>query len=98
MFVSVTKPKLVNPAAYLYMSLNKDVGIAFIVSLILVSMILTLIARTGKRILQKSWKDTNYIEWTRSVMDSLNVATSHGVEKFPKQDSMKALFTRYSSS
>lgn len=89
------KPKLVNPAAYLYMSLSRSVWFAFLLSFIVVSMILTLIARTGRRTIRKSWKDKHYIDLTRSFMDSLNVATTHGIEKFPKQESMKTLLTRY---
>lgn len=92
--VTVPKPKLINPAAYLYMSLNQHIWIAFLCSFILVSIILTVVAKIGKRILKKSWKDHKYIELPRSFMDSLNVATSHGIEKFPEQDSMKTLFSR----
>lgn len=73
------------------MSLGRSVFLSFI----LVSMILTLIARTGKRTLKRLWKDENYLNLTRSFLDSLNVATVHGIEKFPKQDSMKTLFVRY---
>lgn len=79
------------------MSLDRNVWFAFLFSFIVVSMFLTIISRTGRRTLKKSWKDKNYINLTRSFMDSLNVATTHGIERFPKQDSMKTLLTRYNS-
>lgn len=90
----VPKSKLVNPAAYLYMSLSQSVWGALLFSFILVSVILTFLATIGKRIMKKSWKDEKYIDLTRSFMNALDVATSHGIEKFPTQDSMKALFSR----
>ncbi|XP_037052444.1 uncharacterized protein LOC119085982 [Bradysia coprophila] len=91
----VPKPTLVNPAAYLYMSLSRNVWMAFLFSFISTSIIMTLTARTGKRFLKKSWNDKLYIDFSRSFLDSMNVATLHGIEKFPKQDSIKSLFTSW---
>lgn len=68
---------------------------ALIVSFILISTLLTILARIGRKMFKKSWKDKNYVELTRSFLDSMNVATVHGIEKFPKQDSMKTLLSRY---
>lgn len=51
-----------------------------------------MLAKIGKKWMKNSWKDLVYVDFSRSIIDALDVATSHGIEKFPKQNSMRALF------
>lgn len=91
-FFPVPKPELLNAASFLYLSISADVWCATVVSLIVMSLCFTILAKVGKQWMQNSWKDLVYVEFSRSMLDALDVATSHGLEKFPKQNSMRALF------
>lgn len=90
-FCSVPKPKLLNAASFLYLSIGADVWCATVVSLIVMSLCFTILAKVGQKWMNNSWKDLVYVDFTRSILDAIDVATSHGLEKFPKQHSMRIL-------
>lgn len=89
------KPKLINPASFLYLSIGADVWCATVISLFLMSMCFTILAKVGQKWMTNSWKDKVYVDFSRSIMDALDVATSHGLEKFPKMNSMRTLFNGF---
>lgn len=90
-FFLVPKPQLLNAASFLYLSIGADVWCATVVSLIVMSLCFTILAKVGKKWMNNSWKDSVYVDFSRSILDAIDVATSHGLEKFPKQNSMRFL-------
>lgn len=89
----VPKPKLLNPASYLYLSLSENNWYGFAVSFIVMTLCFTIFTRVGRKFMD-SWNDLAYVDFSRSLMDVLDAATSHGLTKFPKQHSMKFLVNR----
>lgn len=90
----VPKPHLLNPASYLYMSLSASDWYGFAVSLIVMTLSFSIITKIGRRFIG-SWSDLMYDSFSRSLMDALDMATSHGLAKFPKEHSMKFLLNRF---
>lgn len=90
----VPKPKALNPAAYLYLSLNSNDWCGFGVSLIIMTMCFTMFTKIGRR-LNDSWKDYVYNDLTRSSIDALNIVTNHGLAKSPVENTMRLLVNRF---
>lgn len=94
----VPKPKSINPAAYLYLSLNTIDWYGFVVSLITMTICFTLFTRIGTMIkagIKDSFKDYVYSDATRSLLDTLNIVTNHGLAKFPEESTMRLLMIRF---
>lgn len=90
----VPKPETLNPATYLYKSTGVEVGWSVLISMIATSIILTVIARTGRKLMNKSWADLVYVSLSRSSIDTFGIVTSQSLVKFPKETSMKSLILR----
>lgn len=90
----VPKPKALNPAAYLYLSLNSNDWYGFVVSLIAMTICLTLFTKVGRKI-RDSFKDYVYNDSTRSLIDALNMVTNHGLAKCPQENTMRLLVNRF---
>lgn len=89
----VPKPRPLNPAAYLYLSLNANDWYFFLLSLILMTMCFTWFTRIGMLVIDP-WVDVVYRKFSRSLMDALDMATNHGLVKFPKEQCLKFLVNR----
>lgn len=87
----VPKPESLNPATYLYKSLNVVVGCSVVISLIVLSFIVTIFARIGRKLKKKSWNGLVYIAFSRSLFDTFGICTAQSL-KFPKEHSVKYLF------
>lgn len=86
----VPKPESLNPATYLYKSLNVVVGCSVVISLIVLSIILTIFGRMDRKIKKKSWNGLVYVAFSRSLFDTFGICTAQSL-KFPKEYSIKYL-------
>lgn len=90
----VPKPKTLSPASYLYLSLSVKDWYGFIMSLIVMALCFTLFTKIGSHLFG-SWNDSVYNDFRRSMMDALDMATNHGLNKFPKENAIKLLVYRF---
>lgn len=84
----VPKPTKLNEATAIYTTLSYPVWIVFGFWFIMTGFLLWGIAKT--KILIKN----RYISLIRSFLDITNVATSHGLDNFPDQNSVKVVLLR----
>lgn len=87
----VPKPDSLNPATYLYKSINGVVGLSVIACLIVVSILLSIFGRIGRKSKSKAWNDVVYIDFIRALFDTIGVFTAQSLQKFPKEHSMRYL-------
>lgn len=90
----VPKPKFVNPASYLYLSINANGWYGFAGSLIVMSLCFWIFTKIGKTFIG-TWRDLVYDDFSRSLLDAIDMATCHGLAIYPKQHSMKFLVNRF---
>lgn len=89
----VPKPKILSPASYLYLSLNVNDWYGFIMSLVAMAFCFTVFTKIGLNLFG-GWNDSVYEDFGRSMVDALDMATNHGLSKFPRENSMKLLVYR----
>lgn len=92
------KPNELNPATYLYKSINGIVGCSILTSLFGLSIIFTICGRIGRAIKGKFWIDLVHIGFSRSLFDTFGIFTGQSLLKFPKEHSMKSLFFRFTTT
>lgn len=88
----VPKPESLNPATYLYKSINGIVGCSVVILWIVMSIIMPIFGRIGRKFKGKSWNDSVYLAYSRSFFDTFGIFTSQSLTKFPREQTMKSLF------
>lgn len=86
---------MLSAATFLYLSIGADVWCATVVSLIVMSLCFTILTSMGKKLMENSWMDFVYVDFSRALLDALDVATSHGLIRFPKENSIRFLLYGY---
>lgn len=87
----VPKPESLNPATYLYKSINGIVGCSVAISWLVMSIILTIFGRIGGKFKEKSRNDLFYRSCRRSLFDLFGIFTGQPLKMFPRDHSMKYL-------
>lgn len=88
----VPKPESLNPATYLYKSINGIVGCSVLISWIVMSSIMSIFGTVGRKLKGRSWNDFVYIGYSRSFFDTFGIFTGQSLTTFPREQSMKPLF------
>lgn len=76
----VPKPKKLNEATAIYKALSPSVWLLFLFFFLLSSVLLNCFSKMEKLLYQR---DSQYLDFTRAVMETINTATSHSVHRFP---------------
>lgn len=76
----VPKPKKLHEATAIYTALNTHVWLLFLSFLLLSSIALNFISKMEKRFYQR---ESHYVDFTWTLIETVNVATSHSVHRFP---------------
>lgn len=89
----VPKPKKLNEATAIYTALSTSVWSLFLCFLLLSSILLNLISKIEKALFQRV---SQYTEFSRATLETINIATSHSVHRFPSNGkaSIQILLTR----
>lgn len=91
----VPKPQKLNEATAIYTALGLTVRLMFAIFFILSSILLNFISKMEKLLYHR---DSQYVDFVRAVMDTISIATSHSVDRFPsqkKQFPVKILLIRW---
>lgn len=89
----VPKPYRLNEVTAIYLSFEKWVWVCFLCSAVLTGFLLTWMAKVGTQI-DRRYK-TVFAEGSRSVLEIISTATSHGFHANHKQTSINILLIRY---
>lgn len=88
----VPKPKKLNEASAIYTALNTSVWLLFLFFFLLSAILLTFISKLEKRLYRR---ESHYLEFTRALLETINIATSHSVHRFPNgQVAVKIILIR----
>lgn len=91
----VPKPKAVNPATYIYIALESQVWLNYLVYMMVTGFLLTLLTVLGIKVNKDHWVSSNFVYLSSSFTEVINIATSHGLKRFPLQKPLKILLMRY---
>lgn len=88
----VPKPRKLNEASAVYTTLSTFVWILFLCFFLLSTILLNSISRMEKSLYRR---ESQYIDFTRALMETINTVTSHAVYRFPSgQKSLQILLSR----
>lgn len=91
----VPKPMPLNEALNIYLSLNAEVWLHFVLSIIGFILLLCGISKLGILLFgAQQWRDRGWSDLSMSAMNAVNMATAHGVARFPHRHTVKILLTR----
>lgn len=91
----VPKPMPLNEALNIYLSLNSEVWLYFLLSTIGFILLLSGISRMGSFLFGvRQWNDRGWNDLSVSAINAVNMATAHGVARFPHRHTVKILLTR----
>lgn len=98
----VTRPTLINAAAYIFLALSGPIWIGIFISLSITIVFLTYTSRLSQVIKIKQKiniehnlsTNRNYDTFSRSFLDTVRVITSHGITRFPNHVSIKWILMR----
>lgn len=91
----VPKTKAVNPACYIYIALEGKVWLNYLSYLFITGFLLTLLTVLGIKVIKAQWMSSNFLYLSSSFTEVINIATSHGLRRFPSQKPLKILLMRY---